>query len=287
MDVSNPISIGVSTELRQIDGRSGPAQAMFRAFREHWPEYLLEALGLGIFMLSACTFTVFLYHPHSPITQLIPSDMLRRVLMGLAMGLTAIAIIFSPFGKRSGAHINPSVTLTFFRLGKIAPSDAAFYTLFQFMGGVLGVVFAGMLFGTSLAHQSVNYAVTVPGPSGSLAAFGGEITISFIQMSVVLLVSNNKRLSHWTGLFAGAAVATYIALESPISGMSMNPARSFGSASVAHVWTSLWIYFIAPPLGMLLAAEVYKTAKRGREVACAKFHHHNDQRCIFRCNFER
>jgi aquaporin Z len=66
--------------------------------------------------------------------------------------------------------------------------------------------------------------------------------------------------------------------------MSMNPARTFGSAFGASIWMSLWIYFIAPPIGMLLAAEVFT---RGRNQAlCAKFHHHNNQRCIFRCNFE-
>ena len=119
-----------------------------------------------------------------------------------------------------------------------------------------------------------------------MVAFLAEMVISFILMSVILTVSNTKRWGRWTGLFAGALVATYITIESPISGMSMNPARTFGSASVAQIWTSLWIYFTAPPLGMLLAAEVYRRLKAGRAVACAKLHHHNNQRCIFRCNFE-
>ena len=59
--------------------------------------------------------------------------------MGVAMGSTAVALIFSPLGKRSGAHFNPSVTLTFFRLGKIKAWDAVFYVLFQFAGGIAGV----------------------------------------------------------------------------------------------------------------------------------------------------
>ena len=286
MDVSNPISLSVSQDTRSTKTRT-VVSTMFEAFRQHWPEYLIEACGLGVFMLSACAFTVFLYHPSSLMVQMIPSEPVRRALMGTAMGATAIAIIFSPFGKRSGAHINPSVTLTFLRLGKIAPSDAAFYTLFQFIGGVLGVVIASSVFGLTLAQHSVNYAVTVPGQWGTTAAFAAEMVISFLQMSIVLLVSNNKRLSRWTGIFAGIAVASYITFESPLSGMSMNPARTLGSATLAHVWTSLWIYFVAPPLGMLLAAEVYTKVKHTRQVACAKFHHHNDQRCIFRCNFQR
>ena len=259
---------------------------MIEAFRNHWPEYLMEAAELGLFMISACVFTVLLFHPASPIAQNIHSAIMRRLLMGAAMGSTAIAIIFSPLGKRSGAHFNPSVTLAFFRLGKIEAWDTAFYILFQFAGGIAGVVLASLLLGQPVAHQSVNYAATVPGPSGPAFAFLAEVLISFILMSVVLVVSNKKRLGRFTGLFAGALVATYITIESPISGMSMNPARSFGSATVAHLWMSLWIYFIAPPLGMLLAAEVYKRLKAGHAVACAKLHHHNQARCIFRCNFD-
>jgi aquaporin Z len=256
------------------------------AFRKHWPEYLMEAAELGLFMISACAFTVLLFHPVSPLAQTINSELLRRVLMGIAMGTTAVAIIFSPLGKRSGAHFNPAVTLTFFRLGKIDPWDAAFYTLFQFAGGIAGVALASLLLGNLVSHRSVNYATTSPGPTGPTVAFLAEALISFILMSVVLRVSNTKRLSRWTGLFAGLLVATYITVESPISGTSMNPARSFGSASLAHLWASLWIYFTAPPIGMLLAAEIYTCLKAGPAVVCAKLHHHNSTRCIFRCNFE-
>jgi aquaporin Z len=259
---------------------------MSNALKKHWPEYLMEAAELGLFMFSACAFTILLYHPSSPIAQTIHDGVWRRLLMGTAMGSTAIAIIFSPLGQRSGAHFNPSVTWTFFRLGKIDASDAAFYTLFQFAGGIAGIMLASLTFHTLVAHKSVNYAATLPGSGGPIVALLAEIIISFILMSVVLTVSNTKRLARWTGVFAGALVATYITIESPISGMSMNPARTFSSAVGAEVWMSLWIYFVAPPVGMLLAAEVYQRLHIGRAVACAKLHHHNNQRCIFRCNFE-
>ena len=246
----------------------------------------MEAAELGLFMFSACAFTVLLYHPSSPVAQIIHDGVLRRLIMGMAMGSTAIAIIFSPLGKRSGAHFNPSVTWTYFRLGKITARDAAFYTLFQFGGGIAGITLASFTLGNFVAHQSVNYVTTLPGPDGPIIAFAAEILISFILMSVVLAVSNTKRLARWTGVFAGALVATYITIESPISGMSMNPARTFSSAVGAHIWMSLWIYFVAPPLGMLLAAEVYRRLNAGRTIVCAKLHHHNNQRCIFRCNFK-
>ena len=110
---------------------------------------------------------------------------------------------------------------------------------------------------------------------------GAELAISFGLMTIVLLVSNTPRLARFTGLFAGLLVATYISLEAPLSGMSMNPARSFGSAFSARSWTALWVYFTAPPLGMLLAAETYLRVARSRGVFCAKLHHDNPSRCIF------
>ncbi len=244
----------------------------------------MEAVELGLFMFSACAFTVLLYHPSSPLAQTIADGVMRRMAMGVAMGATAIAIIFSPLGQRSGAHFNPAVTWTYFRLGKINAADAVFYTLFQFAGGLAGILLASLVLGKLVAHQTVNYAVTIPGPDGPTVAFGAEILISFLLMAVVLTVSNTKRLARWTGVFAGTLVATYITIEAPLSGMSMNPARTVSSAAGARIWMSLWIYFVAPLLGMLLAAEVVRRLKP--TVACAKLHHHNNQRCIFRCNFE-
>src|SRR5574342_342866 len=100
---------------------------MRQALGRHWPEYLMEAGGLGVFMLSACAFTVLLFHPESAMRQVVESPLVRRMLMGLAMGLTAVALVYSPWGRRSGAHLNPVVTFTFWRLGKIAGRDAVFY----------------------------------------------------------------------------------------------------------------------------------------------------------------
>src|SRR5215467_8146634 len=91
--------------------------AIIQTLKRHWPEYLMEAWGLGLFMISACSFGVLLLHPSSPAQQAIPNPALRQVLMGAAMGLTNIANIYSPWGKRSGAHLNPVVSWTFFRLG--------------------------------------------------------------------------------------------------------------------------------------------------------------------------
>jgi aquaporin Z len=252
-----------------------------QSLTRHWPEYVIEAAGLGFFMISACLFGTILEHPSSPIRQAITDPLLRRVLMGLAMGLTAITIIYSPWGKQSGAHINPSITLTFFRLGKVKTWDAIFYVVAQFIGGSLGVLIAAVFLGSLLADPGVNYVATLPGRYGLAAAFAAEVIISFVLMYVVLAVSNNASVHRFTGLFAAILVATYITLEAPVSGMSMNPARTLGSALSAQTWTALWLYFTAPVLGMLLAAETYLRIKGHQAVSCAKLHHQNNKRCIF------
>jgi len=256
------------------------------ALKHHWPEYLMEAAGLGLFMLSACVFATLLEHPASPVRQAISDPVLRRLLIGLAMGLTAVSIVYSPWGKQSGAHLNPSLTLTFLRLGKVAPWDALLYVVAQFLGGVLGVRLASLLLGHVLADPTVNYVATVPGAYGVGVAFLAEVVISGVLMTVVLTVSNTPKLARFTWLCAGVLVATYITVEAPLSGMSMNPARTFGSGLAAQSWTALWLYFTAPPLGMLLAAEFYLQWPGARQVVCAKLHHHNDKRCIFRCGYQ-
>ena len=253
--------------------------------REHWPEYLMEAAGLGLFMISAAVVTSLLEYPYSPLHHLLPDPGIRRVLIGIAMGLTAIGIIYSPWGKRSGAHVNPAVTVTFFRLGKIHGLDALFYILAQFVGGLIGLLVAAMVMGMAIEHPTINYVVTVPGLDGTWIAFVAEVLISFGLMLIVLIATNQAKLNAWTGVFAGALVAIYIALEAPLSGMSMNPARSFASALPAHLWTDFWVYLTAPLLGMLLAAECYVRFHGAHRVLCAKLHHHNNARCIFRCSF--
>jgi aquaporin Z len=163
--------------------------------------------------------------------------------------------------------------------------DAAFYVVAQFAGALAGVAVAALALGAGLADPAVGYAATVPGPGGAGLAFVAELLMTFGLMTVVLIVSNRPGLNRFTGLFAGAMVATYIVVEAPLSGMSLNPARTVGSAFHAQLWTSLWVYLTAPLLGMLAAARLYVATAGARRVLCAKLHHDNQQRCIFRCSY--
>jgi aquaporin Z len=254
------------------------------ALRMHWRLYVYEGAELAWFMIAACVATVILFGAGSPVVHAVASAALRRAVMGVAMGVTAVMIIHSGMGKRSGAHFNPAITLTYLRLGKIAPWDAAGYVVGQFVGGIAGVGVSALLLGRHLAQPSVAYAVTVPGVGGTLGAFAAEMFMAALLMAVVLITTNIPRWSHTTSYCVGLLIVGYIFFFAPVSGFSINPARTVGSAVFAHVYTALWIYFVAPLGGMLLSAEVYIERYGIDRVLCAKLHPAPSVLCPFRCD---
>jgi aquaporin Z len=161
------------------------------------------------------------------------------MLIGVAMGLTAIAIIYSPWGQLSGAHLNPAVTLTFLRLGKVEAADAAFYVIAQFAGGIAGTMLLTVLFGEHFTLPPIAAIATVPGSRGEALAFIAEVAIAFVLMTTVLVANASARLMRWTGVCAGVLLALYIMLEAPLSGMSLNPARAQRRISGAE-WDLAW-----------------------------------------------
>jgi aquaporin Z len=251
------------------------------SLKHHWPEYLMEAAALGIFMISAGVFTVLFEYPGSPVHQAMPNADVRRALIGVAMGVTAMGLIYCPWGKRSGAHMNPAVTLAFLRLGKIPIWDALFYIIFQFLGGLAGVLLTTGAMGRCFTEAPVNYVVTVPGPTGNLVAFMGELVIALIMMTMIVVVSNRPSIARFTGLFAGMLIICYVTFEAPLSGFGMNPARTFASALPSGIWSAIWIYFLAAPMGMLLAAEGYLLVRDRESILCCKLYHDSGRHCIF------
>lgn len=243
--------------------------------------YLAESLGLGLFMISACVFASLLEYPHSPVNHAINNATIRLLIMAAAMGTTASLIIYSSFGKLSGAHLNPAVTFSFFILGKVKFKDFVSYSLFQLMGGVLAVSLMNFVLGEALHSPQVNFVVTIPMKENPMHAFITECSISFIMIVVMLWVSNTESISKYTGIVAGFLVACFVFVAGPISGFSMNPARTLASSIPSGNYYHLWIYMTAPFIGMITGTFVYKSIFKN--VICAKICHSKTHDCIFNC----
>lgn len=253
----------------------------------HFTEAFLDGSLLALFMLSACLCVAAIQHPRSPIRARVANAAVRRGLIGVAMGLTAIGLIYSPIGQRSGAHMNPATTLAFTVLGKLRPIDAVSYIAAQFIGGLAGIGAARLLLGRVVTHDSVSWVATVPGKpggSGARRAWAAECAMAFGLFFMVLLTSNWSVTAGYTGIIAGLFVAVYITIFAPISGMSINPARSLASLLPARRMGVMWIYASAPVVGMLLAAGTYGAVRGAERVYCAKLRH-GDGTCHFNCRY--
>ncbi len=219
-----------------------------------WREYAIEGALLAAFMVSASAFTILVEHPRGLLSAAITDPLARRFVVGLAMAITAAVLIYSRWGVRSGAHMNPAITLALSWRREMRRRDVIGYVAGQFAGGVVGMAVAEALFGASLAHASVNWVVTRPGPGGTMVAFLAECAMTLLLMTVVLRLSNHPRWAARTGIATAALLAVFITFEAPLSGMSLNPARTLGPALFAREYTGLWIYFLAPAAGMWMAA---------------------------------
>ena len=120
--------MALSTERRGNDARplSTPDAAsnsdtlgLVASLHRHWPVCLMEAGQMSLYMFRACSFATLLQHPGSSVRHILVGNIVRRALMGLAIGATVMTLILSPWGKRSGGHVNPAMTRAFCRLGKL------------------------------------------------------------------------------------------------------------------------------------------------------------------------
>jgi aquaporin Z len=246
----------------------------------------MESTEVGALMLLTCIWGTLTYSDESPLSSLGLSAVSNSILMGTAVAVTTYMIIRSPFGRRSGAHMNPSVTLTFLWLGRIHRWDAVWYTVAHFAGAIAGVLAARQILGTRLSAPSVQYMVTVPGRQGNGITFAGEFLLSGVLMATILYSSNHRRLARFTPALVAVLTVSFFVLSPSRSGFSVNPARTFSSAIFAETWQGVWIYFAAPCLGMLSAAALYIKTVGLNRVYCAKVFHDTRSVCPFRCQFE-
>ena len=219
------------------------------SLRRHWPEYLIEAAFLALFVLAG----------------------------GLLM-----ALIYSPWGRRSGSHLNPAITLAYLRLGKVGRWDGVFYIVAQLAGAAAAVLLlrAGALLPVAAGPASL--AGTL-GPTNAWLAFGTELVLATLAMLLVLFTSNHASFFRWTGVVYGLLVMLVVACVSPLAGFGMNAARLFAVDASSDLGLLRWLNLLPPLLGMQLAIEVYRLFTGRSQVLCAKLAHNTHGRCIFRC----
>ena len=250
--------------------------------RRHWPEYLVEAGFLAAFLLVAGAISAWLLHPAGAGAALSPGLAVRRLAAGVVMGLALMAMIYSPWGRRSGTHLNPAITLAYLRLGKIGRWDALFYTLAQVAGGFAAVALlrSGALLPGAAQPSLLSTSI---GPTNEWALFLTELVLSGTAMFLILFTSNHERWFRWTGVLYGLLVIAIVACAAPLSGFGMNLARLLAVDASGDLAAANWLNLLPPLLGMQLAVEAYRLLTGRSQVLCAKLAHNTRGTCIFRC----
>ncbi len=200
--------------------------------------YLAELVGTYCLVFAGCgAIVIDGMHDHC----------ITHPGIALVFGMIVMAMIYS-IGDLSGAHINPAVSIAFWLAGRFAGKHVAAYIGFQIVGAILASLSLLLLF-----PGQKDYGCTLPA-AGWLQTFVMEVILSCVLMFVILRVSSGSKEA---GIMAGAAIGITVALEAmfagPVTGASMNPARSLGPAMVSMTFQHLWIYLVATVLGTCLA----------------------------------
>lgn len=206
-------------------------------------KYICELIGT-FFLVFAGTGAI--------IANDIFNQSIGHVGISMSFGLVVMVVIYA-IGNSSGAHINPAVTLGFFITKHINLKDTFFYIIAQCLGGIIASVFLYKIYPT---HETLGMTIPAISKTGT---FIYEYLLTFLLMLVILSVSIGAKEKN---IMAGAVIGATVGLEAlfagPVTGASMNPARSLSPALLANNLTHLWIYILAPIFGALSAAPAYK-----------------------------
>ena len=240
--------------------------------------YACECAGTALMLFVGVSAVALMWAPGSPVPVIEPA-VLRRFVTGLLFAAGATAVVYSPLGQKSGGHINPAITLAFWRLGKFPARHVLPYVLAQVIGAALGVGVAYAVAGDLL--RRVQFAATAPGPGWTWwGALPAELACTFALAFLIFVAVNKSALAARTGLLAGGLVVLMVTIEAPISGTSVNPARSIAPALFVPLFRDQWIYIVGPIAGAWLAAVAYRQ-QWGRTTVCAKLYHTARYPCAF------
>ncbi len=189
-----------------------------------------------------------------------------HVGIALTFGFVIVALIYS-FAHISGAHFNPAVSVAFWVMGEFEKSKVLPYIAAQIVGAILASysLYFLLLEDITSMQQAAYLGATLPHGS-ALQSFGFELILTFILMLVIAASAvHGKAIKDFAGIAIGFTVGLEAMFAGPITGASMNPARSIGPALVSGNFDYLWIYIIATTLGAMLAAKVYVNFIKGAE----------------------
>ena len=213
------------------------------------PRYAAEALG---------TFCLVFCGTSAIVVDGVTGGRIGHLGVSLVFGLIVLAMVYA-VGHVSGAHLNPAVTLGFFAAGRHPAREVAPYVAAQLLGAAAASLVVRALFGLK-----AGLGATLPGGPAA-QSFWLETVLTFMLMFTIMGVATDDRAE---GTMAGIAIGAVVALEAafggPISGASMNPARSFGPALVSGSFARHWVYWAGPALGAVLGAAAYRLISDAR-----------------------
>jgi len=217
-----------------------------------WRLFWSELIGTALLLFGGLSVVILMFGSGSPMGQIIPNEVLRRIITGFLFGSTGAAIALSAVGKESGAHINPAVTMSFWLFRKIDARIAITYVVAQLIGAVIGTL-PLLLWGNM--GSSIAFGATMPGEGYStLTVLTGEVVTTFTMVSLLIVFIGFRQIRAYTPAIFPILYAIMVPLETVISGTSTNPARSFGPALISGQWHGWWIYWVGPLIGAFLAS---------------------------------
>ena len=263
------------TPQRAVAGRAGTASTTVTHTSAqggwHWIPWGCEFLGTAILLAGGLSAVFLDFGPSSPIAPRLPSMSARLLLTGLLFAGSGSLVALSPLGRRSGAHLNPAVTLAFWTQRKVHPHDLGGYVTAQILGALTSVAILRLVWGRTA--RALHAGATQPGHGFSpLEAAGLECLMTAALILMIFFMTSSPRTARWTPLGNWLLVATLVWQGAPYTGTSLNPARSLGPALLAPETKDLWVYLAGPLTGALLAAAVFAAFRTTHTLTAKLFH---------------
>jgi aquaporin Z len=222
----------------------------------HWRIWGAEGAATALLVAAIVVAAALTLGRGSAVADALPGRGARFLALGLIVAPIVALISVSPLGRLSGAHTNPAVTLGFWVLGRVSRQDLAGYVAAQFVGGAAGAALARAVLPADTA-ASIGGAVTHPAVAVP-SAIALELGMTGALLMLIFAFVSDERLARRTPLAIVPLLATLIWLGSPLTGASLNPARSAGPALVFGDLADLWIYLVAPAAAGVLVGALWR-----------------------------